>query len=83
MLPHSTASVPHQHHLAKRIPFRRRFTGRDLRSVPDRIAQLPEPSQGDVFDDGFGEAHFHLRHVAFTTFSSFPDFLSITRIHIK
>ncbi|MCL4176627.1 MAG: hypothetical protein KJ072_02630 [Verrucomicrobia bacterium] len=25
---------------------------------PDRIAQFPEPSEGGVFDDGFGEGHY-------------------------
>jgi hypothetical protein len=29
----------------------------ELRPVPDRIAQLPEPFEGGVFDDGFIEVH--------------------------
>lgn len=32
-------------------------TGFGLRLVPDRIAQLPEPFEGGVFDDGFVEGH--------------------------
>lgn len=32
-------------------------TGREMRPVADRIAQLPEPFEGGVFDDGFVEAH--------------------------
>ena len=56
--PDGLAQAPHQHHLAKRIPLRRRFTGREMRPVPDRIAQLPEPFEGGVFDDGFVEGHF-------------------------
>jgi hypothetical protein len=55
--PDRLAQAFYQHHRAKRIPFRRRFTGRNLRPVPDRIAQLPEPFEGRVFDDGFVEAH--------------------------
>ena len=49
------AQATHQHHVAKRIPLRRRFAGREVRPVPDRIAQLPEPVEGGVFDDGFVE----------------------------
>jgi hypothetical protein len=33
------------------------FTGREVRPVPDRIAQFPKPFEGGVFDDGFVEAH--------------------------
>ena len=33
------------------------LTGREMRPVPDRIAQLPEPFEGGVFDDGFVETH--------------------------
>ena len=51
------ARIFHRHHLAKRIPLRRRFPGRELRTVPDRITQLPEPFERGVFDDGFVEAH--------------------------
>jgi hypothetical protein len=59
--PDGLAQAPHQHHLAKRIPLRRRFTGRDVRPVPDRIAQLPEPFEGGVFDDGFvGSSTFNM-----------------------
>ena len=47
----------HPHHLAKRIPLYRRFTGRELRPVSDRVAQLPEPRQGGAFDDGFVEGN--------------------------
>ena len=32
--------------------------GSDVWSIPDRIAQLPEPCQGGVFNDGFVEGHF-------------------------
>jgi hypothetical protein len=28
-----------------------------VRSVANRIAQLPEPSQGGVFDEGFVDVH--------------------------
>lgn len=28
-----------------------------MRPVSDGIAQLPEPSQGGIFDDGFVETH--------------------------
>ena len=59
--PQRLAQTPHQHHLAKRIPFRRCFAGRDMRPVPDRIAQLPEPCQGGVFDVRFVEAHWFTR----------------------
>ncbi len=38
-------------------PLRCRFIGREMRPVPDRIAQLPEPCKGGDFDDGFVEAH--------------------------
>jgi len=44
-------------HLAKRIPFRSRFTGHEMRPVPDRIAELPKPFEGGVFDDGLVQAH--------------------------
>ena len=47
----------HQHHLAKRIALRRRFARSHLRAVAYRITKLPEPRQGGVFDDGFGEVH--------------------------
>ena len=33
----------------------------ELRPVPDHMAQLPEPFQGVVFDDGFVEAHGNSR----------------------
>ena len=49
--------MPRQHHLAKSIPFHRRSTRREVRPVPDRIAQLLDPRQGRVFDDGFVEGH--------------------------
>ena len=45
------------HRFSKRIRLPRRFTGRELRPVPDGIAQLPEPRQGGVFEDGFVEAY--------------------------
>jgi hypothetical protein len=54
------AQAPYQHHLRKRIPFRSRFTGREMRPMPDlpRLRdQLPEAFEGGVFDDGFVEAH--------------------------
>ena len=38
-------------------PLRRRFTGREIRPVPDRIAQLSEPGKGGVFDGGLVKAH--------------------------
>ena len=44
-LPDCLAQPPHKRHLAKRIPLRRRFTGRDLRHMSDRVAQLPGPLQ--------------------------------------
>ena len=52
------AQAPDQHHVAKRVPLGRRFAGRDVRAVADRIAQFLEPGQGGVFDGGFVEAHF-------------------------
>lgn len=55
--PDCRAQAPHQHHVAKRSPLRRRFARRKLRAVPDRITQLAEPFKGGVFDDGFVEAH--------------------------
>jgi hypothetical protein len=30
---------------------------REMRPVPDRIAELPEPFEGGVFDHGFVQAH--------------------------
>ena len=33
------------------------FTRREMRPVPDRIAQLPKPFEGGIFDDGFVEGH--------------------------
>ena len=41
----------------KRIPLRRRFSGREMRAILNRRTQLPEPFEGGVFDDGFVEAH--------------------------
>ena len=35
------------------------FTGREMRPVPDRIVQLPEPFEGRVFDDGFVQRGHH------------------------
>jgi hypothetical protein len=32
-------------------------TGREMLPVADGVAQLPEPFEGDVFDDGFVEDH--------------------------
>ncbi len=52
---------PPQHPLAKRIPLRRRFTGRELRPVTDRLPHRPKPFQRGVFDDGFVESHAALR----------------------
>ena len=37
--------------------FSRQFTGRELRPVPDRIAQRSEPFERGIFDDGFVERH--------------------------
>jgi len=69
--PDGLAQAPHQHHFPKRIPLRRRFTGRELRPVPDRIAQLPDlsaaawakagPLERGIFDHRFGEGHDKLR----------------------
>lgn len=56
-LPQHLPQPPHQHDFAKRIPLRRRFARSHLRPVPDRIAQLPKPAQGGVFDGGFVEVH--------------------------
>jgi len=49
------------------LSLRRWFTGREMRPVPDRIAQLPDlsdaalakeaPFEGGVFDDGLVEGH--------------------------
>lgn len=36
----------------------RRLARCQLRLVSEVVAQLPEPRQGGVFDDGFGEAYF-------------------------
>ena len=37
------AQSPHQHHVAKSLPLRRRFAGREMRPMTERIAQLSEP----------------------------------------
>jgi len=47
--PDGLAQAPHQHHLRKRLPLRGRFTGREVRPVPNRVAQIPEPRQAGVF----------------------------------
>ena len=41
----------YQQRLAKRIPLRRRFTGREMRPVPEHIAKLIEPFQDRFFED--------------------------------
>ena len=51
------AQTPHQHHVAKALALRRGLAWCQVRPVRDRIAQLPEPSQGGVFDGGFVEGH--------------------------
>ena len=43
---------------AIQIALSRRFTGQEMRPVPDCIAQLLERFEGGVFDDGFVEAHW-------------------------
>ena len=47
-----------QHHVAKSVPLGRRLAGREMRPMPDRVAQRLELLQGGVFDDGFVEGHF-------------------------
>lgn len=39
------------------VLLRRRGTKREPWPVPDRIAQIPEPFEGGVIDDGFVEEH--------------------------
>ena len=51
------AQAAHQDDIAERSPLRRRFTGRKLRPMADRVTQFPEPFQGGVFDEGFVEDH--------------------------
>ncbi len=51
------AQAARQDDIAERSPLRRCFTGRELRPMPDRIAQFPKPFEGGVFEDGFVEAH--------------------------
>ncbi|MCP9840248.1 hypothetical protein KBY93_06310 [Synechococcus sp. J7-Johnson] len=51
------AQPAHQHHIAERLPFRRRFTGGEIRAMAHRIAQLLEPAEGRLFDEGFVEGH--------------------------
>ena len=55
--PNRRLQPPRQNHLAERIPLRRRLPRCHVRPMPDAIPQLPEPSQGRVFDDGFVQAH--------------------------
>ena len=43
--------------ITKSLTLRRRFPGREYRAVPNAMAQLPEPFESRVFDDGFVEAH--------------------------
>ena len=44
------AQASHQYHVGELIPFCRRFAGRHVRTVTDRIAEFPEPGQGGLFD---------------------------------
>ena len=74
--PDGLAQSPCQRRPAKQFPFRRRFTGREMRPVPDlpRLQdQLPdlsavalakeEPFDRGVFDDGFVKAHGYYKAI--------------------
>ena len=45
----------------KSLPLRRQFTRREVRPVPDGVAQFPELRQRGIFDDGFVEARLWLQ----------------------
>ena len=52
LFPLPRARLPHEHHLANPIPFRRRLARRHLRSVPVPVAQLPQPGPAGGLDAG-------------------------------
>ena len=56
-LPQRGTQAFRQKRLAKTCPFRFGFAGSDDLTVEPGIPQLPEPIQGGVLDDGFGETH--------------------------